>query len=133
MNKEFPIVDAVTMNAIWRQILPPEVNRWAIFKYGTIVLCHEEDKDPHEHALEVLREWGPIAAGTPLGDFNVGLAGVVPGWVVQYAHEDIGTYVSPDELEESEHDPISIGLYGRAKRHEDFLSLKIIHVEDVVK
>ncbi|MFW9919113.1 MAG: hypothetical protein ACFFED_05910 [Candidatus Thorarchaeota archaeon] len=130
MNEDYPIVDPKTMNQIWRKILPPEVTRWAIFKHGTIVLCHDNDKDPREHGLQVLKEWGPLAPGTPLGDFNVTLAGAVPGWVVEYAHEDIGSYVSPDELKDAEDDVLMIGLYGRAKRHEDFLSLEIIHVED---
>ncbi len=130
MNDAFPIVDPDEMNEIWRKILPSEVKRWVIFKYGTIVLCHDEDKDPKEHGLQVLREWGPIAPGTPLGDFNVGLAGAVPGWVVVFAHEDIGSYVSPDELDNPEADVMTIGLYGRAKRHEDFLSLSIVHIEN---
>jgi hypothetical protein len=124
-----PIDNIAALNEIWRAVLPDEVTRWAIFKYGTTVLCHEEGVDPREHALQVLREHGPVVAGTPLGDFTVGLAGLFPGWVVVYSHPDIGTYVSPDEMESEEPPAIDIGYYGRSKRHEDFLSLEIIHVE----
>jgi hypothetical protein len=79
MTENFPVSDAAELNAIWRKVLPDTIKKWAIFQYGTTVLCHEENKDPKEHALEVLKEWGPIVPGTPLGDFNVGLAGSVPG------------------------------------------------------
>ncbi|MHA1906317.1 MAG: hypothetical protein ACW98Y_03405 [Candidatus Thorarchaeota archaeon] len=123
------VYDVKALNAIWRSILPEEVKKWVIFKYGTTVLCHDADKDPSEHAFEIMREHGPVVAGTPLGDFNVGLAGNNPGWIVVYSHDDIGNYVSPGEMESEEPDVIDIGYYGRSKRHQDFLSLEIIHVE----
>ncbi|MHA1576740.1 MAG: hypothetical protein ACTSU3_05210 [Candidatus Thorarchaeota archaeon] len=124
------IVDDIdALNSIWRSILPDEVKKWVIFKYGTIVICHEDDKDPSEHGLEVMREYGPVVGGTPLGDFNPGLAGSNPGWVVTYSHPDIGNYVNPDEMGANEASPINIGMTGREKRHEDFLALEIVHVE----
>lgn len=122
--------DVLALNAIWREILPDEIQKWVIFKYGTTVLCRDEQKDPKTHALEVMREHGPVVAGTPLGDFNVGLAHNNPGWVVVYSHEDIGNYVSPEELDSEDPHTIEIGMTGRAKRHEDFLSLEIIHVQE---
>ncbi|MFW9847535.1 MAG: hypothetical protein ACFFF4_00240 [Candidatus Thorarchaeota archaeon] len=124
-----PVEDVEALNAIWKQILPEYIQKWVLFKYGTIVLCQEENKDPEEHALDVMREHGPVVAGTPLGDFNVKLAGPVPGWVVLYSHPDIGSYLSPDEFEDANPPAFEIGMTGRQKRHEDFLSLKIVHVE----
>ena len=105
------------------------VKKWAIFRYGTTVLCHDANKDPEQHALEVMKEWGPVVPGTPLGDFNVGYAEGSPGWIVVYAHEDIGNYVNPDEIDEMHHNHMSIGIYGRSKRHADFEALEIVHVE----
>ncbi len=130
MSEEFTTVDAEALNAIWKKVLPDTVRKWAIFRYGTTVLCQEENKDPEEHALEVLKEWGPVVPGTPLGDFNVGLAGPVPGWIVVYAHEDIGNYVSPDDLDEVHHNQLSIGMHGRSIRHADFETMDIVHVEN---
>jgi hypothetical protein len=129
MSEDFTPVNADALNDIWKKVLPDTVKKWAIFKFGTTVLCHEEDKDPQRHALEVMKEWGPVVPGTPLGDFNVGLAGAVPGWIVVYANEDIGNYVSPDELEMDAPDTLSIGYLGRAKRHADFETMKIVHIE----
>ena len=123
-----PIVDVKGLDALWRSILPAEVKKWVIFKYGTTVLCHDEDKDPSEHALEVMHEHGAVVPGTPLGDFNVGYANDNPGWVVVYSHEDIGNYVSPEELESETPHFAEIGLTGRAKRHADFEALELIHV-----
>ena len=126
------IVDDVNaLNSIWRAILPNEVKRWAIFKYGTIVLCHDDDKDPSEHALEIMKEHGPVVSATPLGDFDVGYANPpTPGWVVVYSHPDIGNYVSPAEMDGDDAPPaVNIGMTGREKRHEDFLALEIVHVE----
>ncbi len=122
--------DVEKLSAIWRSILPDAVKRWAIFKYGTTVLCHDENKDPSEHALEIMKEHGPVVAGTPLADFSVGLAHDNPGWVVVYSHDDIGNYVSPDELDSEEPHQVEIGMTGRAKRQADFESLEIIHVEE---
>jgi hypothetical protein len=51
-----------------------------------------------------------------------------PGWVVTCHHPDILTYVSPDELP-PEPTEAQIGLFGRARRHEDAQHLKVVHVE----
>ena len=110
--------------------MPDEVQKWAIFKYGTIVLCHDADKDPAEHALEIMREHGPVVAGSPLGDFNVGLAGPNPGWIVEYSHPDIGNYVSPEELDSEEPHSDEIGMTGREKRPSDFIALEIVHINN---
>ncbi|MHA2424898.1 MAG: hypothetical protein ACXAEF_08930 [Candidatus Thorarchaeota archaeon] len=125
-----PVENVLELNAIWRSILPEEVRKWVIFKYGTTVLCLDDEKDPTDHALEVMKEHGPVVAGTPLGDFNVGLAHDNPGWVVVYSHNDIGNYVSPEELDSDEPHTVEIGMTGRAKRQADFESLEIIHVQE---
>ncbi len=111
-------------------ILPAEVRKWAIFKFGTIVLCHDKDEDSTEHPLEVMKEHGPVVLGTPLGDFNVGLAANNPGWIVVYSHEDIGNYVCPEEMDSEEPHAVEIGVTGRAKRQADFEAMEIIHAEN---
>lgn len=123
-----PVSDIKALNAIWRKVLPDEITQWVIFKYGTTVLCRDESMNPSEYALDVMNEHGPVVAGTPLGDFNVGLAHDNPGWVVVYSHEDIGNYVGPDEPESEDPHAIDIGMIGRAKRHADYEAMEIIHV-----
>ncbi|MFG2065062.1 hypothetical protein ACGFIK_27055 [Micromonospora sp. NPDC048871] len=51
-----------------------------------------------------------------------------PGWVVYGHHDDVLTYVGPDEV--SDGSDLAIGLYGRHKRDRDGHELHVIHVED---
>jgi hypothetical protein len=46
-----------------------------------------------------------------------------------YAHEDIGNYVSPDDLDEMHHNQLSIGMHGRSIRHADSEDPKIVHIK----
>lgn len=76
-----------------------------------------------------MREWGPVHVGSPAGDFNVISLPDGLGWVVTCHHNDILTYVSPDEME-GEPGDLLVGLYGRSKRHQDSQDLQVIHIED---
>ena len=67
--------------------------------------------------------------GSPAGDFNVISLPDGLGWVVTCHHNDILTYVSPDEME-GEPGDLLVGLYGRSKRHQDSQDLQVIHIED---
>ncbi|GIJ18996.1 hypothetical protein [Micromonospora gifhornensis] len=51
-----------------------------------------------------------------------------PGWVVYGHHDDVLTYVGPDEISDSS--DLAIGLYGRHKRDRDGHELDVVHVED---
>ncbi|MBD3405162.1 MAG: hypothetical protein GF411_03385 [Candidatus Lokiarchaeota archaeon] len=129
MESEFDEVDPNTLNVLWKKTLPSEITRWAIFKYGTIVLCRDSERDVEEYALEIIEKWAPMAPGTPLGDFSVGSANNIPGWIVSYYHEDIGNYIAPEEIDEEEPSILTIGLLGRAKRVADYDACEIVHIE----
>ncbi|GAB3965998.1 hypothetical protein GCM10029978_030130 [Actinoallomurus acanthiterrae] len=46
-------------------------------------------------------------------------------------HNDVLTYVAPDELSgDDEPSDLAIGLYGRSKRGQDGDELRVVHVED---
>jgi hypothetical protein len=77
----------------------------------------------------ILKEWGPVHAGSPAGDFSVVTLSSHPGWVVTCHHNDVLTYVAPEEVGEAPSDLV-VGLLGRAKRNQDAEELHIIHVED---
>jgi len=117
------------LNEIWRKILHEDIKRWVIFKHGTIVTCKNPDVDIKEYALELMRTMGPVMAGTSHGDFNVTHLKDLPGWVVHYHHPDILSYVSPEEMDDSNAPDIVIGLTARKKRADDAGSLEIIHIE----
>lgn len=111
----------------WRRLLDP-AKSWVLFAQGTCVILMEPADDLAQQATSLLREYGPVRAGTPAGDFNTIDLDDAPGWAVTGHHPDILTYVDPSELES--HDDLTVGLFGRSKRDQDGHDLTVIHVED---
>jgi hypothetical protein len=113
--------------ATWRQLLHPG-RSWVLFANGTCVILMEPDGDLAGQARDLLREFGPVQAGTPAGDFTTIDLDDAPGWAVTCHHPDILTYVADDELEAD--DDLTVGLFGRGKRDQDGHELVVVHVED---
>jgi len=61
-------------------------------------------------------------------DFGVITLDPGPGWVVYGHHNDVLTYVGPDEV--TDDSDLAVGLYGRGKRDRDGHELTAVHVED---
>ena len=101
---------------------------WVLFANGTLVVFTKPVADMKSEALEILREWGPVHAGSPAGDFSVRKLRGTPGWVVTSHHPDVTTYVAPDEVAEPTTD-LKIGLHGRGKRARDAKELVVVHEE----
>ncbi len=76
----------------------------------------------------LMKEWGPVHAGSSAGDFTVIHLDDHPGWVVTSHHNDILTYVDPSEGDFDPDKDLAIGLYGRGKRNVDAEELTIVHV-----
>ncbi|MDM8551365.1 hypothetical protein QUF72_14870 [Desulfobacterales bacterium HSG2] len=114
---------------VWKQIILGKEKSWVAFSNGTCVILMEPRDDLKKQAVEIMKEWGAVHAGSPAGDFSVIRLSEYPGWVVNCHHPDILTYVSPDEISEDAED-IVIGLIGRKKRDQDAERLEVIHVED---
>lgn len=114
----------------WRRILASEHEAWVIFRNGTCVVVKQPDDDLAGQAVSILKEWGPVQAGTPSGDFAVRHLGEDRGWVVACHHPDILTYVSLDEVMLPETPEMIVGLLGRSKRQADAEALEILHIED---
>ncbi|MGH2537451.1 MAG: hypothetical protein ACRDHL_08670, partial [Candidatus Promineifilaceae bacterium] len=72
---------------------------------------------------------GPVVPGTHFGDFNVFALEDGRGWLVTSHHQDIRTFIGPDEVTPGADDMI-IGLIGRAKRSQDAADLRLLDVED---
>ncbi|TFH05683.1 MAG: hypothetical protein E4H14_12270 [Candidatus Thorarchaeota archaeon] len=121
--------DIDTLKEIWRQVLSEDVKAWVIFKNGTCVVCRESDKDPSEYATKLMKNMGIVIPGSSHGDFVVHPLDKILGWIVEYHHEDIFSYVSPSEFEGEDVGDMMVGLHGRHRRGEDAQSLDIIHVE----
>src|SRR3954452_15023292 len=103
---------------------------WVVCGHGTCVVLTEPEDDLAAQAIALMKEWGPVQAGTSSGDFNIFEADHYPGWLVTCHHPGIVTYVGADEFTESSPPDIMIGLLGRSKRDQDADELEIAHVED---
>ncbi|MEV4949900.1 hypothetical protein [Streptomyces sp. NPDC053755] len=49
-------------------------------------------------------------------------------WVLTGHHNEVLTYVGPDEPQDQSQ--ITVGLFGRSRRHRDGTKLHVVHVED---
>jgi hypothetical protein len=81
-----------------------------------------------EQAVALLKEYGPVHAGSSAGDFGVIDLTDIEGWVVTGHHNDVLTYVGPEEP--GDRSKVAVGLFGRHKRHQDGTELRVVHVED---
>jgi hypothetical protein len=113
---------------IWREIILGDQKSWVLFKNGTCVILMEPQADLSAQATALMKEWGPVHAGSSAGDFGTITLDQSAGWVVTSHHNDILTYVGPDETSGTE--DVVIGLLGRSKRNQDSQELEIVHVED---
>jgi hypothetical protein len=115
---------------LWRGIIAGPTKCWALFENGTCVILMKPQADLAAQATELLREWGPVHAGSSFGDFSVIELSDGKGWVVTCHHEDILTYVGPEEVGTESVSEVAVGLLGRSKRGQDAEDLRVIHIED---
>ena len=115
---------------VWRRIITDAAESWVLFENGTCVILVEPGDDLAGQAVALMKEWGPVHAGSPAGDFGVIELPDGLGWVVTCHHNDILTLVGPDEVSPEEANDLVVGLLGRSKRHQDAEGLVVIHVED---
>ena len=119
----------------WRRIIVGGEKSWVLFEHGTCVILMETGPDLAAQAVEIMRRWGPVHAGSSAGDFATITLTDAPGWVVTGHHPDMLTYVSPEEMGDKEMgdedaSDLAVGLLGRSKRDQDGADLQVVHVED---
>ena len=113
----------------WRTIIQGDAKSWVLFANGTCVILMGPQPDLAAQAVQIMKEWGPVRAASPAGDFSVIHLSDHPGWVVTSHHPDVLTYVSPDEVGDNPSD-VGVGMTGRSKRDQDAGELRVLHVED---
>lgn len=86
-------------------------------------------EDAQAQAIKILKEHGPVVAGTPSGDFEVTKIPEINGWVVTGDYPGIMVYVSSEEAGKKSSD-IEVGIVGRTKRESDAKELDVVYVED---
>jgi len=78
-----------------------------------------------------MKEFGPVHAGGPAGDFSITKLKLTEGWSISGHYYGMYTYVHPDELKAAGIDTgkeVEIGLLGRSKRNRDGEECRIIHM-----
>lgn len=113
----------------WRATLLGPNKSWVLFENGTCVILMAPEADLAAQATALLREFGPVHAGSSFGDFSTITLENGRGWVVTCHHNDILTFVGPDEASPDAPD-VMVGLLGRFKRGQDAEELRVLHIED---
>src|SRR5262245_11999046 len=123
-------MDPAELVAAWRDIINSPDKSWVLFENGTCVVLTDPAGDLAAQAVELLREHGPVQPGSSFGDFGTITLDDGRGWVVTCHHNDILTYVAPDEVGTGSANDRAVGLLGRSKRGQDAEELRVVHVED---
>ena len=113
-----------------RLAINPKFENWVLFENGTYIIFDDvkEVDNIEAEALTLMKEYGPVSAGGPAGDFSVISLTQTKGWVVSGHGYGMYTYVNPDELTTSSPDDVTIGLFGREKRDKDGNNPRIIYI-----
>ena len=126
------LIPAETLIGYIRQIFVPALRPWGLFRHGTVVGPLAPSADNEEEARAVMRRYGSVRPGSPVGDFTIRWSTEEPprwpGWIVLSRDNHIVTYVGFEEMPRGSKD-VDIGLFARSKRHLDTLHKDLIHVE----
>lgn len=108
----------------------PKFQDWVLFENGTYIIFDDIStiENVKEEALQLMKEFGPVSAGGPAGDFNVIHLTLTEGWLVSGHGYGMYTYIHPSELDNESPNDLEIGLYGRSKRDSDGQNPQIIHI-----
>jgi hypothetical protein len=108
----------------------PKFQDWVLFENGTYIIFDDIStiEDVKEEAIKLMKEFGPVSAGGPAGDFSVIHLNLTDGWLVSGHGYGMYTYVHPSELGNESPNDLEIGLYGRSKRDSDGQNPEIIHI-----
>ena len=128
-NSNIKIVDNSEIIKNVKLAINPKYQDWVLFKNGTYIIFDNADtiKNVNAEAIKQMKEFGPVFAGGPAGDFNTIHLNQTDGWLVSGHGYGMYTYVSPTEIENKTPNDIEIGLFGRSKRDLDGQKPEIIY------
>ncbi|WP_347218934.1 hypothetical protein [Chryseobacterium sp.] len=108
----------------------PQFQDWVLFKNDTYIIFDDITavENVQEEATRLMKEFGPVFAGGPAGDFNVIHLNSTEGWLVSGHGYGMYTYVHPSELDNETPNDLEIGLLGRSKRNSDGENPEIVHI-----
>ncbi|EJL71879.1 hypothetical protein [Chryseobacterium populi] len=113
----------------------PKFQDWVLFKNGTYIIFDNVDtiKAVNDEAIKQMKEFGPVFAGGPAGDFNTIHLTKTDGWIVSGHGYGMYTYVNPSEIENKTPNDIEIGIFGRSKRDLDGKNPEILYINSSKK
>ena len=126
----WPLASEEKFVEAWKHLVVGDEKSWVLFKHGTCVILTDPERELDKHAIRLIQQYGPVHPGGPAGDFGTMSVTDYQGWAVTGQHQDILTYVSPDEVPKDHDTDFEVGFYGRIKRDKDAKELAIIHIED---
>lgn len=108
----------------------PKFQDWVLFENGTYIIFDNADtiSEIKLEAVKLMKEFGPVYAGSPAGDFGVTHLNKTDGWNVSGHCYGMYTYVNPNEIDTKSPNDSEIGIFGRTKREKDGKNPMIIHV-----
>lgn len=129
-NSDAEIVQERSLLENVKLAINPKYKDWVLFENGTYIIFDNliGIDSMEEEAIRLMKEFGPVSAGNPSGDFSVTYLKDVKGWSISGHGYGMYTYVNPLELDNNSPSDVEIGIYGRSKRDKDGKHPKIIHV-----
>ncbi|WP_238585087.1 hypothetical protein [Chryseobacterium sp. Leaf201] len=108
----------------------PKFKDWVLFRNGTYIIFDDitKVKNIEDEAIAMMKEFGPVFAGGPAGDFNTIHLTKTEGWIVAGHGYGMYTYVSPSEMQNTSANDLEVGLFGRSKRDLDGKNPEIIYI-----
>ncbi|PIF46139.1 hypothetical protein CLU96_3158 [Chryseobacterium sp. 52] len=110
----------------------PKYQDWVLFKNGTYIIFDHADTitNVNEEAIKQMKEFGPVFAGGPAGDFNTIHLTKTDGWIVSGHGYGMYTYVNPSEIKNKTPNDLEVGLFGRSKRDLDGKNPEILYTNN---
>lgn len=128
-NSNIRIMDNSEIIKHVKLAINPKFQDWVLFKNGTYLIFENADtiKSVNDEAIKQMKEFGPVFAGGPAGDFSTIHLTKTEGWIISGHGYGMYTYVNPSEIENKTPNDIEIGLFGRTKRDLDGKNPEIIY------
>jgi hypothetical protein len=124
----FCVTSPEAVGALLHDIFAGAASALVIFRHGTFLLTDAALDDAAEQARATIAEDGPVVAGGPHGDFRTHQLTSGRGYLVTAHNGRMFTYIAPRQLSSADPNLLSVGLFGRNKRHQDSQELAIMRV-----
>lgn len=111
-----------------------EPHAWVMFANGTSVVIVEPSNAIEEQARKILADTYPSNAHLDYEDVGIRNLANNTGWLITSKNPDICNLILIEDIEvDSSTDTLSIAVYAKRLRRQDWLDRRVIHVEPAKK